>query len=146
METNNSYRIHIHLQALRPYWVLFSFQFWIVIPKGKFCMVKTFWLNIKMTNSKGFVDWLFNLIFIKVNVKKNHSSFIELITCTTTSSTNLMYLKIFCSRIWDAKKVLQNLVSRLISNDFCIVNLTLFFTVRANKKLCKLKVVVANNL
>ncbi len=56
-----------------------------------------------------------------------------------------MYSRIFCSRIWDEKKVLHSLISRLMSNYFCIANLTLFFMVRTNKNLCKLKVMVANN-
>jgi hypothetical protein len=34
----------------------------------------------------------------------------------------------------------------LLSNNFCIVNLTSFFMVSTNKNLCKSKVVVKNNL
>ncbi len=61
---------HIHLQASTPYRVLLSFQFWIATPKGKFYMVKNFWLNIWMISSKCSINQLFNLIFIKVSVKK----------------------------------------------------------------------------
>ncbi len=137
---------HSHLQASTPYWVLLSFQFWIATPKGKFYMVKNFWLNIWMISSKCSINQFFNLIFIKVSAEKHCSSSIEPLTCTITSSGDLMYSWIFCSRIQDEKQVLHSLVSGFISNGFCIANLTLFFMVRTNKDLCKSKVVAKNNL
>jgi hypothetical protein len=45
-------------------------------------------------------------------------------------------LRIFYSRICVEKKILHNLVSGLISNGFCIVNLTLFFM--GNFENCKM--------
>jgi NAD(P)H-flavin reductase len=56
-----------------------------------------------------------------------------------------MYSRIFCSRIQDEEMVLYSLVSKLISNGFCISNLTLFFMVRTNKDLCKSKAMAKNN-
>ncbi len=86
-----------------------------------------------------------DVIFIKVNIEKHHSFSIEPINCTA-NSTNLMHLGIFYSRICDEERVFHNLVNPLISNGFCIINLTSFFMVSTNKNLCKSKVVVKNNL
>jgi hypothetical protein len=61
MEIKGNCKIHIHFHVLTPYQVMFSFQFWITIPKGKFCMVKNLQLNIQMINSKCFINWFFNL-------------------------------------------------------------------------------------
>ncbi len=55
-------------------------------------------------------------------------------------------LRIFYSRICDEERAFHNLVNGLLSNNFCIVNLTSFFMVSTNKNLCKSKVVVKNNL
>jgi hypothetical protein len=76
-ENKRNYKIHLHLQALTPCWVLFSFQFWIAVPKGKFYMVNFFGLNIQMTISKCSINRFFHLIFIKVSVEKQRSSSIE---------------------------------------------------------------------
>jgi hypothetical protein len=95
---------HSHLQVSTPYRVLLSFQFWIATPKGKSYMVKNFWLNIWMISSKCSINQFFNLIFIKVSVKKNYSFSIEPFTWTIASLGDLMYSWIFCSKIQDEKR------------------------------------------
>jgi hypothetical protein len=91
------------------------------------------------------VDQFLSLVFIKVSIGKHCSSFTKLITCTT-SSTNLMYSRIFYSRICDKKRVLHNLVSRSSSNDFYINNLALFFMVRTDKNLYRSRAMAENSL
>jgi hypothetical protein len=91
-------------------------------------LVKIFWLNIWMNGSKCMVNQFLTLVLIKVNIKKHHPSSTELITCTT-SSTNLLYFGIWCSKFCEEEKVFQILVSGLKSNGFYIANLALFFMV-----------------
>jgi hypothetical protein len=86
-----------------------------------------------------------DIIFIKVNVEKHHSSSIEPIN-RTTNSTNLMHLGIFYLKTCDEERVFHSLVNGLISNGFCNANLTSLFMVNTNKNHCKSKVVVKNNL
>ncbi len=145
MEIKDTFKIPFHLQASTPCQVILSFQFWIATPKGKFCMLKIFWLNIWMTSSKCMVDQFLSLVFIKVTIGKHCSSFTKLITCAT-SSINLMYSRIFYSRIRDKKWVLHNLVSRSSSNGFYITNLALFFMVRTNKKKYRSRAMAENSL
>jgi hypothetical protein len=88
---------------------------------------------------------LVDIFFIKVNAEKHHSFSIEPINCTT-NSTNLMHLGILYSRICDEERIFHSLINSLISNGFCITNLTLVFMVSTNKNLCKSKAMVKNNL
>ncbi len=97
-------------------WALLSFQLWIDTQKGKSCKMKNFELNIQMTSSKCIINLFLSLVFMKVNVKKQHSSSsIDTITCTTTSLANLMYLRIFGTKIHDEERVLFSLVFLLIA-------------------------------
>ncbi len=129
--------------------ISFPITNFIVFPTLDCCskreMVKNFWLNIWMTNSKCIVNQFLNLIFIKVNIKKHCSSSIELIFCIT-SSTNLLYLGIWCSKICDEEKVFQSLASGLKSNGFYIANLALFFMEKTNNFFYRSKVIVENNV
>ncbi len=120
-----------------PYQILLFFQLRITSPKGKSYKVKNFWLSIQMTNSKCIVNMFHNLVFMKVNIKTHCSSSIEPIIFTITSSTNLMYLRSFSTRICDHERVLHNLVNGFTSKGFCITNLELFFMVMIEKNLCR---------
>jgi hypothetical protein len=51
----------------------------------------------------------------------------------------------FSFKIFDEKKVLDNVVSMLRLNGFYNTNLTLFFMVRTNKKIYKSRAMVENN-
>ncbi len=55
-----------------------------------------------------------------------------------------MYLGIFYLKVFDEKKVLDKVVSRLKLNDFSNTNLTLFFMVRKKKKIYSSKEMVEN--
>jgi hypothetical protein len=83
---------------------------------------------------------------MKVNVKKQHSSSIETITCTTTSLANLMYLRIFVTKIHDEERVLFSLVKGFTLKHFCIGNFELFFMVKTNKILCRPKTTAKSSL
>ncbi len=118
-----------------PYRILLFFQLWITSPKGKFYKMKNLWLNIQMTSSKCKVNMFHNLIFMKVNIKKHCSSSIEPIIFSITSSADLMYLRIFSTKICDDERVFHNLVNGFTSKGFCITNLELFFMVMIKRNL-----------
>ncbi len=80
-----------------------------------------------------------------MSVKKHCSSSTKLITCIPTSSPNLIYSLIFCSKVRDEKRVHFSLIRGLISNGFCIANLALFFMIRTNKDLCKSNAMAKNS-
>jgi hypothetical protein len=83
---------------------------------------------------------------MKVNIKKQHSSSTETITCTTRSLANLMYLRIFGTKIHDEERVLLSLVKGFTSKCFCIGNFELFFMVKTNKNLCRPKTMAKSSL
>jgi hypothetical protein len=70
------------------------------------------------------VIWFLSLIFIKVKVKEHHSSFKKTTNCTVANLINLMYLRIFYSKICDEEKVFHNLVRKLRSNVKYVVQQT----------------------
>jgi hypothetical protein len=93
-----------------------------------------------MTSSRCIINLFHSLVFMKVNVKKQHSSSIETITCTT-SLANLM-----CLRIHDEEGVLFSLVREFTSKLFYIGNFELFFMVKINKNICRPKTIDKSSL
>lgn len=111
-------------------------------------IIKEVFKNIKLLSKLQMTKWVINLflnlVFIKLNVLKCHSSSIKSTTCKTTILTNIIYFRILCVIIWEDVNYFHNCVKGLQIQGSVIATLELFFINKTNKEHYRSRVVESN--